>query len=92
MTQKMENQIKALSIYFKCKDQIQPQKQKPQLRLVIELIDPISIAKKQSIIAKIVSGIAPNIIVSEVYREAKKRAVLDVKRHNVEANINIISI
>ncbi|MGK5091559.1 hypothetical protein WDW89_06015 [Deltaproteobacteria bacterium TL4] len=65
---------------------------KLELRLVIEILDPIAVAKNHHIAAHLVSGLAPAMITKEVYRQAQKESIRLMEERGVDAKVRITTV
>jgi len=63
--------------------------EKPEFRISIEVIDPIGLANRESKLARIATGIAPNFVTKEVYKQVRKEIILIMKERGVDANVTI---
>lgn len=63
--------------------------QKPEFRISIEIIDPIALANRESKLARIATGIAPDFVTKEVYKQVRKEIILIMKERGVDANVTL---
>ncbi|MBF0100640.1 MAG: hypothetical protein HQK77_07000 [Desulfobacterales bacterium] len=93
LANQMNTHLKYITKQFNCEHILTETNTTQQhYRLLVELVDPLALAKRESDMAKIFSEIAPNFVTKEVYRQAKKQAILDLQQRNVEGHVSIITI
>ena len=63
----------------------------PEYRLVIEIVDPIAVAKSESVLALFASEIVPGIVTREVYNQVRSEVMLAIKERGIEADIRVIT-
>ncbi|MDM8517096.1 hypothetical protein QUF76_12915 [Desulfobacterales bacterium HSG16] len=66
--------------------------QKPQLRVAIEVLDPIHIARRESKLACLVTGIIPDFVTKEVYKNVQKEVSISMKERDIDANVTILKL
>ncbi len=65
---------------------------KPDFRVVIEVVDPIALACRESKAARFVTDIAPVYLTREVYKQLQKEFILAMKEREIDANVTLISV
>ena len=63
----------------------------PEYRLVIEILDPIAVAKSESVLALFASEIVPGIVTREVYNQVRSEVILAMKERGIETDIRVIT-
>ena len=63
----------------------------PEYRLVIEILDPIAVAKSESVLALFASEIVPDIVTREVYNQVRSEVIIAMKERGIETNIRVIA-
>ena len=61
-----------------------------EFRVTIEIVDPITLANKESKLAKVVSNIAPNFITKEVYKKVQDEVALSLQERGIESNVMVV--
>jgi hypothetical protein len=61
-----------------------------EYRVSIEIIDPISLANRESKLARIASNFAPDLITKEVYKQLQKEVMLVMEKRNIKSSVTII--
>ncbi len=59
----------------------------PTLECVIRLRDPLEVAEKESKLAWTVTGIAPNLVTREVYRQVREESLVMLARREIDADV-----
>jgi hypothetical protein len=62
------------------------------MRMLVEVKDPIALAHRESPLAKLASGTAPNVVTKKVYEQVVAQTRQQLKDKNVEAEVSIIVI
>jgi hypothetical protein len=65
---------------------------KPDFRVVIEVVDPIALACRESKAARFVTDIAPVYLTREVYKQLQKEFTLAMKERGIDSNVTLISV
>lgn len=65
---------------------------KPDFRVVIEVVDPIALACRESKVARFVTDIAPIYLTREVYKQLQKEFILAMEERGIGANVTLISV
>ncbi|MFC1850723.1 hypothetical protein ACFL27_11070 [candidate division CSSED10-310 bacterium] len=65
---------------------------KQRFRLVIEIVDPIDLAKRESSLARLTTDIVPTFITKEVYKKVRKEMIKVLKQRDIEADIRILTL
>ncbi len=73
-------------------DKPAPDDPKPDFRVVIEVVDPLALACRESKAARFVEDIAPVYLTREVYKQLQKEFTLAMKERGIEANVTLISV
>jgi len=63
----------------------------PEYRLLIEILDPIAVAKSESVLALFASEIVPGIVTREVYNQVRSEVILAMKERGIETDIRVIT-
>ena len=63
-----------------------------EYRVAIEILDPISVAKRESKLARIVTDLAPNLITKEVYKRVQKEVNESMNQRGIESKVTVITI
>lgn len=87
----IKRDAKALRENLKMEKQA-PDDPKPDFRVVIEVIDPIALACRESKVARFVTDIAPVYLTREVYKQLQKEFTLAMEERGIGANVTLISI
>jgi len=66
--------------------------QEPGLRVAIEIVDPVALAKRESKLAQVAADIAPNLVAREVYKQIREEIALAVEKRGIDANVTIIML
>lgn len=66
--------------------------EEPYIRMVVEIKDPIALAHRESRLAKLASGTAPNLVIKKVYEQVVAETREQMKGKKVDANISIVVI
>ena len=61
----------------------------PTLECVIRLRDPLEVAEKESKMAWTVTGIAPNLVTREVYRQVREESLVMLANREIDADVLI---
>lgn len=61
----------------------------PTLECVIRLRHPLEVAEKESKLAWTVTGVAPNLITREVYRQVREESLIMLAKREIEADVLI---
>lgn len=61
----------------------------PSPRIIVELSDPLELARRESKMARLVSGQAPSIVIKKTYEQVVREMALDMRERDVDANIQI---
>lgn len=61
-------------------------------RVAIEILDPVSIARRESKLAGIITGLAPNLIVREVYKRVRKEVARSMEERGIESRVTVITV
>lgn len=64
--------------------------EQPYIRMVVEVLNPIEVAHRESSLAKLVSNTAPNVVVKKVYERVVRETIEEMKKKNVEANVSLL--
>lgn len=62
----------------------------PYIRMIVEVKNPIELAHRESPVAKIASGTAPNLVIKKVYEQVVAQTKDELKQKNVDADVRII--
>jgi hypothetical protein len=62
----------------------------PWMRMVVEVKDPIAVARRESTLAKFASGTAPVLVTKKVYEQVMQQTVAQLKSRDVDANVSLI--
>jgi hypothetical protein len=73
-------------------DSPRPAGDAPFMRMLVEVKDPIALAHRESPLAKLASGTAPNVVTKKVYEQVVAQTRQQLKDKNVEAEVSIIVI
>ena len=65
---------------------------KPDFRVIIEVVDPIALACRESKAARFVTDIAPVYLTREVYKQLQKEFILAMQERGIDANVTLISV
>ncbi|MFO1479432.1 MAG: hypothetical protein U1F40_04435 [Turneriella sp.] len=64
----------------------------PFIRMLVEVKEPIALANRESSLAKLASGTAPNVVTKKVYEQVVAQTRQQLKDKNVDAEVSIIVI
>jgi hypothetical protein len=73
-------------------DSPSPDNPRPDFRVVIEVVDPIALACRESKAARLITDIAPVYLTREVYKQLQKEFTLAMKERGIDANVTLISV
>ncbi|HNE21171.1 MAG TPA: hypothetical protein PLF85_15725 [Turneriella sp.] len=73
-------------------DTARPAGETPLIRMLVEVKDPIALAHRESPLAKLASGTAPNLVTKKVYEQVVAQTRQQLKDKNVDAEVSIIVI
>jgi len=73
-------------------DKPAPDNPKPDFRVVIEVVDPIALACRESKAVRLITDIAPVYLTREVYKQLQKEFTLAMKERRIDANVTLISV
>jgi len=62
----------------------------PWMRMVVEVKDPIALARRESTLAKFASGTAPALVTKKVYEQVMQQTMEQLKSKEVDANVSLI--
>lgn len=62
---------------------------RPSTQLVIEINDPVGLAKREQPFTKYLSQVAPDLIIKKVYEQVASEVALGLKEKQVDATITI---
>ncbi len=62
----------------------------PWIRMVVEVKNPIELAHRESGMAKLASGTAPNLVIKKVYEQVVAQTKTQLKSKNVDAEVSLI--
>lgn len=62
----------------------------PWIRMVVEVKNPIELAHRESPVARLASGTAPNLVIKKVYEQVVAQTKAQLKSKNVEAEVSLI--
>jgi len=60
--------------------------------LVIEIIDPEGVARRESSLARLIVDVAPTLITREVYKKVRKEMTTILKQRNIDVQIQILPL
>ena len=63
----------------------------PGYRILIELVDPIAVAHRESAMARLVSEIAPHMVTRAVYRQLRKELGEALVQRNIDAKVSVLN-
>lgn len=69
---------------------VQSEASEPWIRMVVEVKNPIELAHRESPMAKLASGTAPNLVIKKVYEQVVAQTKTQLKSKNVEAEVSLI--
>jgi hypothetical protein len=69
--------------------EINPQKDLPDMLVTIEVNDPLTLAKRESSIARAVGDMVPFMVKHFVYQQVARETIEELKRKNVDAKVKI---
>jgi len=61
-------------------------------RVAIEVLDPVSVARRESKLAGVITGLAPNLIVREVYKRVQKEVARSMEERGIESRVTVITV
>lgn len=62
----------------------------PWIRMVVEIKDPIALAHRESSLAKMASGTAPNLVIKKVYEQVVAETRERFESRKIEAVVSLI--
>ncbi len=62
----------------------------PWIRMLVEVKNPIELAHRESPVAKLASGTAPNLVTKKVYEQVVAQTREQLKSKNVDAEVSLI--
>ncbi len=66
-----------------------PAAQPPGLECVIRLHDPLQVARQESRLATAFTGVAPNLLSREVYRQVREETLVLLEKRNIGADVQV---
>lgn len=91
LADQIKRDVKALRQSKKV-DKPAPDDLKPDFRVVIEVVDPVALACRESKAARFVEDIAPVYLTREVYKQLQKEFTLAMKERGIDANVTLVSV
>lgn len=85
-----QGQIEELMLSTKGGESLQAPKL--QMRIAVEVLEPIRLAKQKSALARLIADSAPNFIRQKVYHKVAKEIKDELKERNLDAKVGIIHI
>ncbi len=73
-------------------DTPRPAGEAPFIRMLVEVKNPVELAHRESPLAKLASGTAPNLVTKKVYEQVVEQTRQQLKDKNVEAEVSILVI
>ncbi len=64
----------------------------PEYRVAIEILDPISVARRESKLARLVTDLAPTLITKEVYKRVQKEVGESMDQRGIESKVTVITM
>ena len=64
----------------------------PDYRILIEIMNPLLIAQKESSLAKSIMDVAPTIVKKKIYEESMKEITREMKLREIDSKIDLIVI
>ena len=64
--------------------------EEPYIRMLVEVKNPIALAHRESPVAKLASGTAPNLVIKKVYEQVVAQTKDQLREKNVEAEVSIV--
>lgn len=61
----------------------------PNMRVMIEIHDPLELAKREQPLTKYLSQLAPDLIIKKVYEQVASEVEIGLKEKNVNAAVSI---
>lgn len=73
-------------------DESQSLSHKPEYRVAVEVIDPVALARRESKLAWVVAGVAPDYITREVYKHIQEEIALAMEERGIDASITLFKL
>ncbi|UZE97115.1 hypothetical protein [Alkalimarinus alittae] len=61
----------------------------PSMKLIIEIDDPIGLAKREQPLTKYLSQVAPELIIKKVYEQVASEVAAGLEEKNVDASVTV---
>lgn len=68
-----------------------PQSHTPEIMMTVKLLDPITVAKRASNLAKIASGTAPHVVIRKTYEQVVRETLEHMAERNIEVEIELVA-